>query len=138
VVHKRAILVGERTHGKGSVQEITHYPGGGAQLKYTMAYYYLPSGQRVESQDAMKKQGRADWGVGPNIEVDLTSEELRKMLSVQRENDVLVQADRSNSGHEVKKYNIEETLAADPQLAVGVLAVKTKLIQADSIPVRSY
>lgn len=138
VVHKRAILVGERTHGKGSVQEITHYPGGGAQLKYTMAYYYLPSGQRVESQDAMKKQGRTDWGVGPNIEVDLTSEELRKMLNVQRDNDVLVQADRSNSGHEVKKYNIEETLAADPQLAVAVLAVKTKLIQADSIPVRSY
>jgi carboxyl-terminal processing protease len=45
--YDRAIVVGERTHGKGSVQGITHYPGGGAQLKYTMAYYHLPSGQRT-------------------------------------------------------------------------------------------
>ena len=35
--HKRATLVGERTHGKGVVQGISMYPGEGAQLKYTMA-----------------------------------------------------------------------------------------------------
>jgi carboxyl-terminal processing protease len=46
-VHNRAVLVGERTHGKGSVQGITPYPGGSCQLKYTMAYYHLPSGQRA-------------------------------------------------------------------------------------------
>jgi carboxyl-terminal processing protease len=131
-MHKRAILVGDRTHGKGSVQGVTHYPGGGAQLKYTMAYYYLPSGQRVESQDAIKKQGRKDWGVGPNIEIELTSDEMKKMLDVQRDNDVLVQADHTSSGREVKKYTLEETLAADPQLAIGVLVVKAKLIEAET------
>jgi hypothetical protein len=35
-----------------------------------------------------------------------------------------------NSTRVVKKYTLEETLAADPQLAIGVLIVKTKLIQA--------
>jgi carboxyl-terminal processing protease len=129
-MHKRAILVGERTHGKGSVQGITHYPGGGAQLKYTMAYYYLPSGQRVESQDVIKKQGGSDWGVGPNIDVELTSNELRKMIEVERDNDVLVQANHG-TGREVKKHTIEETLTADPQLAISVLVIKTKLIQAE-------
>ncbi len=141
-MHKRAILVGERTHGKGSVQGVTHYPGDGAQLKYTMAHYYLPSGQKVESQETVKKQGRKDWGVGPNIEIELISNEIRKMIDVQRDNDVLVQADRpkaglnkpasggGNSTRVVKKYTLEETLAADPQLAIGVLIVKTKLIQA--------
>jgi carboxyl-terminal processing protease len=146
-VHKRAILVGERTHGKGSVQGITHYPGGDAQLKYTMAYYYLPSGQRVESPPpsrqvgtvgGIKKQGISDWGVGPNIEVELTSDELKKMIDVQRDNDVLAQADRGNAGREVKKHTIEETLTADPQLAIGVLTIRTKLIQADSVSVHSY
>ncbi|MCX5636714.1 MAG: S41 family peptidase [Planctomycetota bacterium] len=140
-VHKRAILVGERTHGKGSVQGITHYPGGGAQLKYTMAYYYLPSGQRVESQDVTKKQGKKDWGVGPNIEVELTSNELRKMIEVERDNDVLVQPAGGGSdqtglrpaGRELKKHTIEETLTADPQLAIGVLIVKTKLIQTSAL-----
>lgn len=127
--HNRAVLVGARTHGKGSVQGITRYPGGGAQLKYTMAYYHLPSNQRVESQDAMKKLGRTDWGVGVNVEVKLRSDELRKMIDVQRENDVLVQAVRSENGPELNKHTIEDTLASDPELAVGFLVVKSKLIQ---------
>jgi len=133
--HNRAILVGTRTHGKGSVQGITHYPGGGAQLKYTMAYYHLPSGQRVESQEAMKKLGRTDWGVGPNVEVELRSDELKEMIDVQRDNDVLVQAGRNPPAAdrpELKKHTIEETLTSDAQLAVGLLIVKTELIKAQT------
>ena len=132
-MHKRAVLVGERTHGKGSVQGITDHPGGGARLKYTMSYYHLPSGQRVQSRETMEKQGRKDWGVGPNIELELTSDELRKMLGVQRDNDVLVQADRDEDRASPEKHTVEETLAADPQLAVGVLVVKAKLAQAGAL-----
>jgi carboxyl-terminal processing protease len=130
--HERAILVGERTHGKGSVQGITDHPGGGSKLKYTMAYYHLPSGQRVESQDAVKKAGRDDWGVGPDIEVKMRIDEIRKMSEVQRDNDVLFQANHSRSGAELKKHMVEEILAADPQLAVGLLVIRSKLIQANS------
>lgn len=138
-VYERAVLVGERTHGKGSVQGITHYPGGDAQLKYTMAYYHLPSGQRVKSREAEEKQGKKDWGVGPDIEVKIgndsliISDELRKMLNIQRDNEVLVQAERGENREALKKHTIEETLAADPQLAVAVLVIKTKLIQLNSM-----
>jgi carboxyl-terminal processing protease len=132
-VHKRAILVGTRTHGKGSVQGITGHIGKGAQLKYTQAYYHLPSGQRVESRDAMEKLGRKDWGVGPNIEVDLRSDEIKKLAEVQRHNDVLVKADHEDVNDKFKKHTIEETLDADPQLAVGLLAVRSKLIQAETL-----
>jgi carboxyl-terminal processing protease len=131
--YKRAILVGTRTHGKGSVQGITGYPGGGAQLKYTMAHYHLPSDQRVESRDAMKKLGREDWGVGPNIEVELKSNELKKMIEVQRDNDVLVQANHNNVNHKQNKHTIEETLEADRQLAIGLLVVRSKLIQSEAL-----
>lgn len=131
--HERAVLVGSRTHGKGSVQGITHYPGGGAQLKYTMAYYHLPSGQRVKSRDAVKKEGGKDWGVGPDVEVELNSAEQTKMLSAQRDNDVLVQAARDEHGGSYKKRTLEETLESDPQLAVGLLVVKTKLIEAEAL-----
>ena len=129
--HERAILVGERTHGKGRVQGITHHPGG-AQLKYTMAYYHLPSGARVESKEAMKKEGRTDWGVGPDIEVKLRSDEVRKMGEIQRDNNVLVQAGRDANNAALKKHTAEETLASDSQLAVGLLVIKSKLIQAGS------
>lgn len=137
--YKRAILVGTRTHGKGSVQGITGLDllGGNAQLKYTMAYYHLPSGQRVESRDAMEKLGREDWGVAPNVEVDLRSDELKKMVEVQRDNDVLVKANHNGTNGEFKKHTIEETLAADPQLAVGLLIIQGKLIQ-DEIVARAH
>lgn len=131
--HERAVLVGQRTHGKGLVQGIIHFHSGG-QLKYTMAYYHLPSGQRVKSRDAAKKAGTEDWGVGPDVEIKLTSEEVKNMLNIQRDNSILVQANRDESKESLKRHTAEETVAVDPQLAVGVLIVKTKLIEA-GVPV---
>jgi carboxyl-terminal processing protease len=128
-VHNRATLVGERTHGKGSVQGITSYPNQRAQLKYTMAYYHLPSGQRVENARAMKKLGRNDWGVGPDIEIELKRNELRQLFEVQKANDVLVKADHDEGAMPLKKRTIEQTIEADPQLAVGILIIKAKNIE---------
>lgn len=132
-VHERAILVGTRTHGKGSVQGITYAPGGGAQLKYTMAYYHLPSGQRVKSRDEVEKEDRKDWGVGPDVEVGLTSDEVRQMLEAQRNNDVLAQTRREGGKGSVTRRTVDETLRADPQLAVGLLVAKTKLIETGAL-----
>jgi len=131
--YERATLVGTRTHGKGSVQGITGYPRNRAQLKYTMAYYHLPSGQRVESQKTVKKEGRKDWGVGPDVKVELRSDEVKKMFEVQRSNDVLVRADHDDADKSAKKVTIEETLASDPQLAVGLLIVRSKLLQVQTL-----
>jgi C-terminal processing protease CtpA/Prc len=108
--------------------------GDGAQLKYTMAYYHLPSGQRVEGRSEMEKAGRKDWGVAPDVDVEMTTEELRKMIEVQRDNDVLVKA--THKGEPAKKFSITETLAADPQLAIADLVIKSKLIQAKTMAVK--
>jgi len=97
-----------------------------------MAYYHLPSGQRVESRDEMEKLNRKDWGVAPNVEVELRSDELKKMIEVQRDNDVLVKANH-NGTNDYQKRTIEETLAADPQLAVGLLIIQSKLIQDETL-----
>ncbi len=134
--HERAILVGERTHGKGSVQTTTHYPGEGSQLKYTMAYWYLPSGVRVPNHDEVKKAGLKNWGIAPDIEVKLTSNDLKKLLDVQRNNQVLVKADHDNSARPVKRHTLKESLEADPQMMVALLVLKSKLIEAGA-PVSS-
>ncbi len=129
-VHNRAILVGEKTHGKGSVQGIKNFANNKGQLKYTMAYYHLPSGQRVQSREQVKKQNKTDWGVKPNIKVELTSEEMRKLTDVQRDNAVLAQANHNSSGAgELKRYSIEQTLESDPQLAIALLVIKSKLVE---------
>lgn len=130
--HKRAILVGTRTHGKGSVQTATPYPGGGAQLKYTMAYYHLPSGQRVESKEEAEKHGSKEWGVAPNLTVELTSEEIKKLIDIERDNEVLAQAEGGHTDRELNKHTLEQTLEADPQLAVGLLVVKAQLARTQT------
>ena len=135
--YNRAVLVGERTHGKGSVQSATPYPGGGSRLKYTMAYYHLPSDQRVMSKEDAEQRGTKDWGVGPDVEVVLRSDELRKLVDLQRENDVLMQADNGEIVHENNRHSLEDTIDADPQLAVALLVAKAKVLAQDSVKLAS-
>jgi C-terminal peptidase prc len=127
--HHRATLVGERTHGKGVVQGITKYPGEGAQLKYTMAYYHLPSGQRVKSKEEAEKEGTKDWGIGPDVTVELRSDELRRMFDVQRDNDVLVRAGHNATASPLKRHTLEQTIEVDPQLETAILVMKSKMIR---------
>jgi len=127
--YRRAVLVGEQSYGKGSVQTITGYTGGNSQMKYTMAHYHLPSGDKVKSRFAMKKQGRKDWGIFPDVEVKMNSAELKKFIDIQRDNDVLVGAGHDNGKVQIVRHDIDETLGADHQLAVAVLVAKAKLVE---------
>jgi carboxyl-terminal processing protease len=62
----RAVVVGERSYGKGSVQEVIPLDSKGGELKLTVAYYYLPSGRLVH-----RKKDATDWGVNPTIPVSV-------------------------------------------------------------------
>ncbi|MBE0535647.1 MAG: S41 family peptidase [Phycisphaerae bacterium] len=129
---QRATLVGTRTYGKGSVQVVTPYTGGDSQLKYTMAYYHLPSGQRVMNRYEMERQGLKNWGIQPDVEVELGMNEMRKMIDVQRANEVLAKADH-DATKPIKRHSLQETLDADKQLATAILVIKSKMIQSGKV-----
>ena len=63
--HKRAIILGERSYGKGSVQSIIPLKNKGA-IRLTVAKYYLPSGKSI-----------SEVGVRPDIEVDEKGDDFR-------------------------------------------------------------
>ncbi|MFC1706883.1 S41 family peptidase, partial [Planctomycetota bacterium] len=65
--HGRAILVGEKTFGKGSVQQLLKVKAttGKSTLRLTIAKYYLPSGRSIH-RDAKSGEG----GVGPDVVVE--------------------------------------------------------------------
>ena len=63
--HKRAIVLGENSYGKGSVQSIIPLKNKGA-IRLTIAKYYLPSGASI-----------SEVGVTPDIEVDEKSEDFK-------------------------------------------------------------
>ena len=57
--HKRAVLVGTKTYGKGSVQRIQPLPNGGA-IRFTIAHYYTPSARLIDGK-----------GIEPDIDVPI-------------------------------------------------------------------
>tara|TARA_B100000575_G_scaffold291904_1_gene298905 strand:- start:111 stop:1244 length:1134 start_codon:yes stop_codon:yes gene_type:complete len=63
--HKRAILLGENSYGKGSVQSIIPLNNDGA-IRLTVAKYYLPSGKSI-----------SEVGVSPDIEVGEETDDFR-------------------------------------------------------------
>ena len=85
--HRRAVVVGERTWGKGSVQNVIDLEGGKSALKLTTAGYRRPSGKNIDrATDALESD---DWGVRPdeNFEVKLSDGEMRAVLESQRRRD---------------------------------------------------
>jgi carboxyl-terminal processing protease len=73
--NQRALVIGERTYGKGSVQELINLDGNQGELKLTVAYYYLPSGRLVH-----RKKDASDWGVQPQVLVPMTEEQEKKVM----------------------------------------------------------
>ena len=127
--HNRATIVGERSYGKGSVQSIVSHLGEGTKLKYTTAYFHLPSGKRIESRDADRKPGSENWGVSPDVNVKLRSDELQKMANMQEANESM---EKNYLGNALKaqRFSSRETIDADPQLSIGLLVLKSKMIES--------
>ncbi len=63
--HKRAILLGENSFGKGSVQSIIPLKNDGA-IRLTVAKYYLPSGKSI-----------SDVGVSPDIDISEETDDFK-------------------------------------------------------------
>ena len=63
--HKRAILIGEKSFGKGSVQSVIPLNNKGA-IRLTISKYYLPSGKSI-----------SEVGITPDIEIAESSEDFR-------------------------------------------------------------
>jgi carboxyl-terminal processing protease len=98
--HARAVIIGERSYGKGSVQNILPMDGGkSGAIKLTTAAYYRPSKKNIHRFPDSKEED--EWGVRPSVlknekgevvfdgEVKLTDEERRAYYKHRRNRDVL-------------------------------------------------
>src|SRR5437870_3133327 len=78
----RAILVGETTFGKGSVQNVMQLPDGSA-LRFTTAKYYTPGKQVIQGN-----------GVAPNIRVPMSAEQERALFALRSGDSVKPEEDK--------------------------------------------
>ena len=91
--HKRATVIGARSWGKGSVQNIIDLEGGKSALKLTTAGYMRPSGKNIHRFEGATEED--DWGVTPNdgFLVKLKEPEIGEYLRYRREKDIVRKAD---------------------------------------------
>ncbi|HAF04247.1 MAG TPA: carboxyl-terminal protease [Spartobacteria bacterium] len=102
----RAILVGETTFGKGSVQNVMQLPDGSA-LRFTTAKYYTPSKQVIHGN-----------GVTPNIRVPMSAEQERALSALR-------------SAENIKPEEEKEIIKTrDPQMLRAIDALKGVMIYA--------
>ena len=88
--HKRALVIGERTWGKGSVQNVIELESGKSALKLTTAAYRRPNGQNIHRFPDSKESDQ--WGVMPDAgyEIKLSDEEMGQLVAMRRERDILL------------------------------------------------
>ncbi len=103
----RAIVVGETTFGKGSVQNVMQLPDGSA-LRFTTAKYYTPSKQVIHGN-----------GVTPNIRVPMSVEQERQLFTARSSGDTIKPDEDKNF--------IKST---DPQMLRAIDALKGVMIYA--------
>src|SRR5213594_2526568 len=102
----RAIVVGETTFGKGSVQNVMQLPDGSA-LRFTTARYFTPSKQVIQGN-----------GVTPNIRIPMTAEQERALFTLRNADNVKPDEEK----------NIIK--AKDPQTLRAIDALKGVMIYA--------
>lgn len=127
----RAVVIGERSYGKGSVQEVIPLDSKGGELKLTVAYYYLPSGRLVH-----RKKDATDWGVNPQIPVPIDAAAEAKLYQDLAEHDRFLrpttQQDASTTQPSTAPVAATTQPSLDPQLqrAVDTL-VALAVLQGD-------
>lgn len=88
--HSRAVIVGERTYGKGSVQDVVGFDETGGEIKLTIARYYPPSDRNIDKL-ATKGEPDEEWGVRPDngFEVKLSREEHNDLETHMRDLEII-------------------------------------------------
>jgi len=114
--HKRGILVGTSTFGKGSVQTIVPLPDG-AGLRLTTAYYYTPSGRSIQAQ-----------GITPDVVIQ-PQEQQNEMANKKKKNGPKREVDlqnhlknkSNNVGQTEKPENKEKNLTVKEEAEIARL-----------------
>lgn len=111
--HKKAVVIGERTWGKGSVQNIIELDDGKSAMKLTTAGYKRPSGQNIHREEGAKETD--EWGVKPNpgFELKLTDAEVEEYFAERRARDVIAAKPREPGPETARKIDKQVQKAVD-------------------------
>ncbi|MGP1345610.1 MAG: S41 family peptidase [Phycisphaerales bacterium] len=129
--YDRAVIVGQRTFGKGSVQVLFPLGRGEAMFKITTQYYRLPDGRLIH-----RRPGATQWGVEPNVSVSMLPEQVAGSLRTRQDADVLPMDENGvpmlDSPERVDpgKLLVE---GLDPQLQTALVLMQSKIAVEEAV-----
>lgn len=106
--HRRAVVIGTRSFGKGSVQTIIPIDGGGA-LKLTTARYFTPAGRSIQAH-----------GIDPDIVIERGELQLSEQPDKPREEDIAGHLEAAAESQSARQPPPDEALRHDNQLSAAV------------------
>ncbi len=119
----RAILLGTRTHGKGSVQTIVKLDGDGV-VRLTTAFFHLPRGSNID-----RRPGEKTWGVDPSdgYFLPMTADENEQLRKRGRERAIIGDPAPADARTTDLSPELIAQDHADPQLAAALRTLTAKL-----------
>jgi carboxyl-terminal processing protease len=129
--HHVAVVVGERTWGKGSVQNVIQMEQGKSLLKLTTAGYLRPSGKNIHRTRQATESD--DWGVSPDsgFEVKFSDDELRKLVAQFDHRDALTDPSAQAAADESTPPSVadggDNAASADRQLEKSLEYLRQRL-----------
>ncbi|MBN1588875.1 MAG: S41 family peptidase [Pirellulales bacterium] len=132
--HKRAVIMGERTWGKGSVQNVVPLEHGHSALKLTTASYQRPSGKNIHRfPNATEKD---DWGVTPDegYAVELSTADMVTLITSRRDRDIVrpKQPEATTAGPSASGKDVASAGARKPKTA-NVSEKRTRPVTTDRV-----
>jgi carboxyl-terminal processing protease len=129
--HGAAIVVGERSYGKGSVQTV-HNISHNAALKLTTQYYRLPprAGEN-EGRLVHRRPGADMWGVEPDIIVPMATHQVTQSISLRQEADIIPEDEHGRPDpHHPDRPDVNDLLTKgiDPQLGTALLILQARAL----------
>jgi carboxyl-terminal processing protease len=130
--HDRAVIIGSRTWGKGSVQNVIKLNGGSSAVKLTTADYHRPNGENIHRFPDSKEEDA--WGVKPSdgFQVQLTRKERSQLMLHQRQQDIVrPHTDEETGSEKPDNEDVAEPEFNDVQLAKALEYLKQSLSAED-------
>lgn len=124
--HGRAVIIGERSFGKGSVQRTYPLEGATSQLRLTTAKYLRPNGKNIHKFKDSKDSD--DWGVRPDIEIKLSPGDELDWLIARRDRDIVRDEESSRLDQAEQAASVLGPLSMTPSL-VGPMGMLSGLAE---------
>lgn len=114
--HGRAVVIGQQTFGKASVQNVVELEGGKSALKITTGSYQRPSGKPIH-----RFPEATEWGVRPDqdFEVPLSDYELQQLINQRHQRDIVS-----------SRAYAEPSTSFDPQLRRALNHIRVQLAKS--------